>query len=148
MSVPTITLSSFALALGTAQRLTMLESLPLHKAYVKAGPEIRAEMRVEFIGAYVCGALNVSAAKAAKLLEMKRGERTPDDEKAVNAAGQKFKYHVIRDAGLGKTEAADEVEVPAELIAAAAKLAKLAAQYENARSLASKALALAFATAA
>lgn len=38
----------------------------------------------------------------------------------------------------------DEVEIPAELLAAAAKLAKLAAQYEGARSLASKALAQAF----
>ena len=145
MKTATVTLSSFALALGTAQRLTMIESLPLHKAYVKAEKEARAAMRVEFVGAYVCGALNVSAAKVAKLLELKREERNPDDEKAVNAAGQKFKYHVIRDAGLGKTEAADEVEVPAELLAAAAKLAKLAAQYEGARSLASKALARAFA---
>lgn len=39
----------------------------------------------------------------------------------------------------------EELEVPAELLAAAAKLAKLAAQYDGARSLASKALALAFA---
>lgn len=44
----------------------------------------------------------------------------------------------------GKTEA-DETEVPAELLAAAAKLAKLAAQYEGSRKLAAKALALAFA---
>jgi hypothetical protein len=47
---------------------------------------------------------------------------------------------------VGKSSArAEEVEVPAELLAAAAKLAKLAAQYEGARSLASKALAQAFA---
>ena len=39
----------------------------------------------------------------------------------------------------------EEIEVPAELLAAAAKLAKLAQQYEGARSLASKALAQAFA---
>lgn len=39
----------------------------------------------------------------------------------------------------------EEIEIPAELLAAAAKLAKLAAQYEGARSLASKALAVAFA---
>lgn len=39
----------------------------------------------------------------------------------------------------------EETEMPAELLAAAAKLAKLAAEYEGARSLASKALALAFA---
>jgi hypothetical protein len=39
----------------------------------------------------------------------------------------------------------DDVEIPAELLAAAAKLAKLANQYEGARKLASKALAAAFA---
>ncbi len=41
--------------------------------------------------------------------------------------------------------AAEEIEIPAELLAAAAKLAKLAQQYEGARKLASKALAQAFA---
>ncbi|MFN7318523.1 MAG: hypothetical protein ACK5S6_03330 [bacterium] len=39
----------------------------------------------------------------------------------------------------------EEIEIPAELLAAAAKLAKLAQEYEGARSLASKALAQAFA---
>lgn len=42
----------------------------------------------------------------------------------------------------GETE---EVEIPAELLAAAQRLAKLAQQYEGARKLASKALAQAFA---
>lgn len=46
-----------------------------------------------------------------------------------------------------KTEGAEteEVEIPAELIAAAQRLAKLAQQYEGARKLASRALATAFA---
>lgn len=43
------------------------------------------------------------------------------------------------------SDSKEEIEIPAELLAAAAKLAKLAAQYEGARSLASKALAVAFA---
>jgi len=42
-------------------------------------------------------------------------------------------------------EAAEEVEIPAELLAAAQRLAKLAQQYEGARKLASRALATAFA---
>ena len=48
---------------------------------------------------------------------------------------------------MGKVEAnkADDVEIPAELLAAAAKLAKLANEYEGARRLAAKALAMAFA---
>jgi hypothetical protein len=40
---------------------------------------------------------------------------------------------------------AEEVEIPAELLAAAQKLAKLAQQYEGARKLASRAVAAAFA---
>lgn len=46
-----------------------------------------------------------------------------------------------------KTEGAEteEVEIPAELIAAAQRLAKLAEKYEGARKLASRALATAFA---
>lgn len=44
-----------------------------------------------------------------------------------------------------KAEAEAEVEIPEELLAAAAKLAKLANEYEGARSLAAKALAAAFA---
>lgn len=44
-----------------------------------------------------------------------------------------------------KADAEAEVEIPAELLAAAAKLAKLANEYEGARSLASRALAAAFA---
>lgn len=42
------------------------------------------------------------------------------------------------------SKAAEEVEIPAELLAAAQKLAKLAKEYEGARSLASKALAAAW----
>ena len=47
--------------------------------------------------------------------------------------------------GSTSNKAEAEVEIPAELLAAAAKLAKLANEYEGARSLAAKALAAAFA---
>ena len=45
---------------------------------------------------------------------------------------------------LFETSPSDEIEVPAELLKAAAVLAKLASEYEGSRSLASKALAAAF----
>lgn len=45
----------------------------------------------------------------------------------------------------GAATDAEEIEIPAEILAAAAKLAKLAQQYEGARKLASKAVAAAFA---
>jgi hypothetical protein len=47
---------------------------------------------------------------------------------------------------MGKSSAAkEEVEVPAEILAVAAKLAKMCAEYEDARKLASTAIAQAFA---
>jgi hypothetical protein len=49
---------------------------------------------------------------------------------------------ICGDASSGKQE---EIEVPAELVEMAKKLAKLAQKYEGARSLASKAMAIAFA---
>lgn len=64
------------------------------------------------------------------------------------------KYHTAKKALMRLTDAiaaeasksqTEEVEVPAELLAAAAKLAKLAREYKDAKSLASRALALAFA---
>lgn len=68
-----------------------------------------------------------------------------DKEAAGYEAAKKALQRLVRDV-MGKTAAkSEEVEIPAELIAAAEKLAKLASQYEGARSLASKALAHAFA---
>jgi len=55
---------------------------------------------------------------------------------------QRLLKDICGDASSGKQE---EVEVPAEIIEAAKKLAKLAQKYEGARSLASKAMAIAFA---
>lgn len=45
----------------------------------------------------------------------------------------------------GAAEEAEEIEIPADILAAAAKLAKLCDEYKGARKLASKALAVAFA---
>jgi hypothetical protein len=59
-------------------------------------------------------------------------------------AAKKALQRLVKDI-VGASNDKVEVEVPAELLAAAEKLAKLAAQYEGARSLASKALAQAFA---
>ena len=47
--------------------------------------------------------------------------------------------------GAESSGAVEEIEVPAEILAAAAKLAKLCAQYEESRKLASTAIAQAFA---
>ena len=76
-------------------------------------------------------------AKGAKVLD----KDAPKYEAAKKAA-QRLLKDICGDASSGKQE---EIEVPAEIIEAAKKLAKLAQKYEGARSLASKAVAIAFA---
>lgn len=73
------------------------------------------------------------------------GIKVLDKDHANYEACRKALGRLVADI-VGKTsETKEEIEIPAELLAAAAKLAKLAAQYEGARSLAAKALAVAFA---
>jgi len=104
MSVITLNLGQFALGLGHSDRLTLEASLPFHRAYVKADADGQKAMKLEFVLGYVQGALNVTAEKAAKLVALTRAERKPVDEKAVNAAGKKFAYHVIRAEESGSIE--------------------------------------------
>jgi len=64
------------------------------------------------------------------------------DKTRVNTATQALKRIALAICADAKPEA-EELEVPAELLAAAAKLWKLASQYEQAGKLAAKALAIA-----
>ena len=66
--------------------------------------------------------------------------RTPAAKKQL----QRLAKAVLGDQS-ARADAEEECEVPAELLAAAAKLAKLANEYEGARKLASRAIAAAFA---
>ena len=142
MSTITLNLSQFALGLGNADRLTLEASLPFHKAYRKADAEGQAAMKLDFLTAYVQGNRKITPEKAAKIVALTRAERNATDEKAANAASAKFRYHIVRTEGSNIKE---EEEIPAELLKAAKELAKLANVYKNAKSLASKAMATAFA---
>ena len=73
------------------------------------------------------------------------GTKVLDKDHANYEACRKALGRLVTDIVGKASNATEEIEIPAELLAAAAKLAKLAAQYEGARSLASKALAVAFA---
>ena len=73
-----------------------------------------------------------------------KGRKVLDKEAPKYEACNKALQRLIADI-VGKTSAKDEVEIPAEVLAAAAKLVKLANEYEGARSLAARALAAAFA---
>lgn len=72
------------------------------------------------------------------------GTMVLDKDAPKYEAAKKALQRLVKDI-CGEANNKDEVEIPAELLAAAEKLAKLAAEYEGARSLASKALAQAFA---
>lgn len=73
-----------------------------------------------------------------------KGQQTFDRESKNYEAAKTALRRLADDLVDGKSNKA-EVEIPAELLAAAQKLAKLANEYEGARSLASRALAAAFA---
>ena len=118
MSSITINLSQFALGLGNTDRVTLEASTPFHKAYHKADAEGKAAMKLEFITSYVQGNLNTTPEKAAKIVALKRVERSAKDELAVNAAGKKFGYHIVRAEVSAKTE----VDLLAKAVAAYGKL--------------------------
>ena len=72
------------------------------------------------------------------------GTMVLDKEHAKYEACRKALGRLVSDIAGKSDNKTEEVEIPAELLAAAEKLAKLAQEYEGARSLASKALAAAF----
>lgn len=78
-------------------------------------------------------------AKGSKVLD-----KAHANYEACKKALQRLTADICGDAA-GKTEE-EEIEIPEEILAAAAALAALCQEYEGARKLASKAVALAFAT--
>ena len=73
------------------------------------------------------------------------GTKVLDKGHAKYEACRKALQRIVSDI-MGKSSAAkEEIEVPAEILAVAAKLAKMCAEYEDARKLASTAIAQAFA---
>lgn len=102
----TLTFSQFAHDLGAHHRITLDVSLVWHEQYTDADDVTRTAMRQGFVASFVQGATGLTYDAAVALVALKRTERSADDEKIVNAAGQKFKYHVIRPvASSGHTEA-------------------------------------------
>lgn len=72
-----------------------------------------------------------------------KGEQALDRSAASFEAAKKALQRLTADI-VGAKSSKEEIEIPEELMAAARTLAKRAGSYEGARSLASKALALAF----
>ena len=91
-----------------------------------------------FVGSFYSVPILDGAGKA-------KGTKVLDSQAASYEAARKALNRLVKDIVVGGSGKAEEVEIPAELLAAAARLAKLANEYESARSLAAKALAAAFA---
>ena len=92
----TLTLSQFAHDLGAHHRITLDVSLVWHNQYTNADDVTRTALRHEFVVNFVRGASGLSHDAAVALVALKRTERSAEDEKIVNAAGQKFRYHLVR----------------------------------------------------
>lgn len=140
-----LSLAQFAHKLGQTVRMVKAASEPFHAHYVSLDEAGRKAMRVEWIQAHLEGQ-GYTPAQAESIMGASRKDRHAEDQKGYDRARADFAYHVVRDATNQKTEAVEvEVEIPAELLKAAKRLAELANAYEDSRKLASKALAMAFA---
>ena len=139
-----LSLAQFARKLGEATRMVQAASTPFHEHYVTLDADGRKAVRAEWIAAHLQGQ-GYTPAQAESIMGASRKDRHAEDQRGYDRARADFTYHVVRDATNQKAEEAVEIEIPAELIEAAKKLAKLANAYEDARKLAAKALAMAFA---
>lgn len=142
----TVNITTFAFNLSTMTRKTLEASTPFHTCYTEADSAGRKQLRAEWMLGHVMGSLNVDAKAAERLLSKGKGEGAkPEHVKAIDRASSDFRHHVIRpDAKVSADKTAQDIEVPADIAALAAKLAKLCNEYEGARKLASVAIAQAF----
>jgi hypothetical protein len=106
----TMTLNSFAFALGGNTRMTQEHSLVWHKAWLKATPETRSAWRAEWVENFVAGFKAASSKRCTQ--EDLRG--------AANAAQQKWKYHIARDSAKLSSRKAEPTKVRVSAVERAA----------------------------
>jgi hypothetical protein len=94
MSV-TVSHNQFFFLLGNADSTSLEASKPLHEAYINATPEQQKDLRHRAVVNYVMGKMNITQSEAEKIVAKTRVKRTKEQEKAVNAAGQKARYHLV-----------------------------------------------------
>ena len=96
-----VTYQQFAQGVGASDRITLEASLAWHKEYLTLDKEKQGEWKYDFVLNYVIGRMECTAKQAEIICDKTRVQRTPDEEKAVNAGGAKFRFHISR------TEASD-----------------------------------------
>ena len=93
--------NQFFFNLGNADRMTLDASKPLHDVYVKATPEQQKDLFSRAVFHYTLGNMkfehdDVKGIKAVTLILAKtRSERTKDQERIVNGANAKARYHLV-----------------------------------------------------
>ena len=96
-----VTYQQFARGVGATDRITLEASLAWHKEYLKLDKEKQSEWKYDFVLNYVIGRLSTDEKelthKQAEIICNKtREKRTADEERAVNAGGKKFAFHISR----------------------------------------------------
>lgn len=99
-----VTYQQFARGVGATDRITLEASLAWHKEYLTLDAEKQSEWKYDFVLNYVIGRLSTDEKefthKQAEIIcDKTRVQRTPDEEKAVNAGGAKFRFHISRTDG-------------------------------------------------
>ena len=82
---------------STVYRLTILDSLPLHKEYIKSSTKDKNIFKSAWMNGYIRSYLNCDERKAESIIKMTRTERTREEQNAYNGARAKFRYHITRD---------------------------------------------------
>ena len=106
-----VTYQQFARGVGATDRITLEASLAWHKQYVKLDKEKQGEWKYDFVLNYVIGRLSTDEKEftykeAETVCNKTREKRTANEEKAVNAGGKKFAFHISRpEASDGKKPA-------------------------------------------
>ena len=109
-----VTYQQFAQGVGASDRITLEASLPWHKQYLKLDAEKQSEWKYDFVLNYVIGRMDCTAKQAEIICNKTRVQRTAEQERAVNAGGAKFRFHISRtDKSDGKKPA---VAVPKQLV--------------------------------
>ena len=93
--------NTFFFNLGSSDRLTLEASKPLHDAYAKGTPEQQRDLFARAVFNYTLGHMgfaetDAKGIKAVTLIIAKtRSERTKEQERIVNGANAKARYHLV-----------------------------------------------------
>ena len=96
-----VTYQQFAQGVGASDRITLDASLAWHKEYLTLSADKQSEWRYDFVLNYVIGRLStekkeLTHEQAVAICNKTRVQRTANEEKAVNAGGKKFAFHISR----------------------------------------------------